>query len=192
MEGEIWKDIKGFEGIYQVSNLGRIKSFRSNKNYFYKDKKKFKILRGTIMNNGYRIVTLVSMTGKHSFCLVHRLVAEAFIPNPLNKKDVDHINTIRTDNKVSNLRWATRKENCMNPITYRRTCADRRKRAKRGRDNTNAKPIYQYNRDMNLIGSYISVREASEATGIKMRRIDHAARGEQTQAGGFIWKRTKI
>lgn len=192
MEEEIWKDIEGYEGIYQVSSLGKIKSFRNNRYSVFKEKGKYKILKGTKSKNGYRLVTLINKFGNANYRLVHRLVAQAFIPNPLNKRDVDHINTIRSDNRASNLRWATRRENCMNPITYYRICLDRKKRAKFGRNSPTARPIYQYDKNMKLIGSYISAREASEKTGIKMSKISHAARGEQTQAGGFIWRRNKI
>ena len=100
---EIWKDIKGFEGLYQISNLGRVKSL-VKKNHptesirkLSKDKK------------GYLRVNLLK-DGKNHTRKVHRLVAEAFIPNPKNKPSVDHINGIKDDNRVSNLRWFTYKE----------------------------------------------------------------------------------
>lgn len=102
---EEWKDIKGYEGLYQVSNEGRVFSIRKNK------------LLSPVKNkkSGYIQVSLNKNTH-----LVHRLVAEAFIPNTENKPVVDHINTIRTDNRIENLRWVTQKENNNNPITKKK------------------------------------------------------------------------
>lgn len=95
---ENWKDIKGYEGLYQVSDKGNIRNIKRNSN-----------LKPTPDADGYLRVSL-SKNNKGKTFKVHRLVAEAFIPNPENKPTVDHINTIRTDNRVSNLRWFTKKE----------------------------------------------------------------------------------
>ena len=110
MENEIWKDIRGYEGIYQVSNLGRVKSLerevmRSNGRITYL---KECILKPRI-RKGYLVLNL-SLKGKKKTFAVHRLVARAFIPNPENKPTVDHINENKLDNKLSNLRWATQEE----------------------------------------------------------------------------------
>ena len=106
---EVWKDIKGYEGHYQVSDMGNVRSLKRNKN-----------LKPSPSNHGYLLVDLYK-DGKRKMCKVHRLVAQTFIPNPENKPTVDHINTIKTDNRVSNLRWFTRKEQMMdNEITRER------------------------------------------------------------------------
>ncbi len=96
---EIWKEIDGFDGQYLISNLGRVKSIKSNK-----------ILSYSKHSRGYLKVCL-SFCGKSKKYYAHRLVAQAFIPNPDNKREVNHINGIKTDNSVKNLEWVTSKEN---------------------------------------------------------------------------------
>lgn len=96
MKQEIWKDVVGYEGLYQVSNFGRVRK-----------------IEPVIIGQGgsrYKSVWLKKNNEKN-FCSVHRLVAQAFIPNPENKKTVNHINGIKSDNRVDNLEWATYSEN---------------------------------------------------------------------------------
>lgn len=104
---EIWKPIDEFDNQYWVSNLGRVKSLKDPKNEV--------IMKQSTALYGYATVSLTK--GKNKTFRVHRLVAQAFISNPDNKPHVEHINTIRTDNRVENLRWATADENNKNPIT---------------------------------------------------------------------------
>lgn len=108
---EEWKTIDDYPN-YQVSNMGNVKSL----NYNHTGKEK--ILKQCKNSKGYLNVTLVNKDGKKNY-LVHRLVATAFILNskPKFKKQIDHINTDRTDNRVENLRWVTALENSNNPIT---------------------------------------------------------------------------
>ena len=98
--GEIWKDIPGYEGLYQVSNLGNVKSL-------FRYRRKLSI---QTQPNGYKAVVLYK-NGNKKFKLVHRLVAEAFIPNPYKKPAVNHLDENRGNNVVSNLEWVTNKEN---------------------------------------------------------------------------------
>lgn len=120
LPNEVWKDIPNYEGLYQVSNLGRVKSLQRLDS---KGRKvNLSIRKQTVGNVGYPVVSLYSKEGgkenSQLFC-IHRLVAETFIPNPENKPCIDHINTIKTDNRVENLRWVTYVENNNNPITKR-------------------------------------------------------------------------
>ncbi len=115
---EVWKDIAGFEGCYEVSNLGNVKSLeRRVLNNGGMQRRHEKILKAhSDKRQGHKMVMLCK-DGKTYPRLVHRLVAEAFIPNPDNKPVVDHIDTDATNNRVENLRWVTQQENCMNPLT---------------------------------------------------------------------------
>lgn len=121
---EEWRPVLGYEKLYDVSSCGRMRNKRTGY-----------LLRAQRCTNGYLMVFLYrpdSVTGKAvaRHVLIHRAVAEAFIPNPEKKEYVDHINTVRDDNCVSNLRWCTLVENHRNPITYARQCSSKRERAK--------------------------------------------------------------
>ena len=108
---EIWKNIEGYEGYYQISNLGQIRSLDRklwNGQAFHL--RKGKILKSFIRKNGYKNVVLSKNSQLKNF-MIHRLVAEIFISNPKNKKDVNHLNGIKIDNRVDNLEWCTRSEN---------------------------------------------------------------------------------
>ena len=110
---EEWRDIDGYEGLYKVSNTGKIKStdriLYMGKNYV-PSKVKGKLIKTRISKNGYVLVTLSSKSKTRHF-YVHRLVAETFIPNPENKREVNHIDTNKLNNDVSNLEWVTSSEN---------------------------------------------------------------------------------
>ena len=105
---QIWKDIEGYKGHYQISNYGNVRSL-----------KKDAFLRKCAYLKGYKIISLWK-NGIGKMFRVHRLVAAAFIPNPENKPCVDHIDGDRANNHADNLRWVTAKENCNNPITKSR------------------------------------------------------------------------
>lgn len=107
---EIWEQVVGYPR-YEVSNLGNVRGID------FMRTGRTQILLPKHNQGGYVVVGLCK-DGKRKDALVHILVAQAFIPNPENKPEVDHINCVRDDNRVENLRWATRSENCRNPITY--------------------------------------------------------------------------
>lgn len=105
IEGEIWKNLNNYPN-YSVSNLGRVR--------------KDDVILNQYTKNGYKTVSITNKEGKRKTISVHRLVGEAFIPNPENKPQIDHINTVRNDNRVENLRWVSVFENITNPITLKR------------------------------------------------------------------------
>lgn len=113
METEIWKDILGYEGLYQISNLGNIKSLErkviKGKGGLYTLPEK--ILKQRDNGNGY-LTVLLCKNGKYNHLYIHRLAAQAFIPNPDNLPQVNHINEIKTDNRVDNLEYCDTKYNC--------------------------------------------------------------------------------
>lgn len=117
LEGEIWKDVVGCEGFYMISNMARVKStYKKSANkitikVLYKDS----VVKQYLSTWGYPIVNLSTdvMRGQKS---VHRMMAIAFIPNPDNKPCVNHINGIKTDNRIENLEWVTYKENTKHAI----------------------------------------------------------------------------
>ena len=114
---ETWKPIKGYEGLYEVSSLGNVRSV--DRHLMFSDRCCFlkgKPRKPYYKSDGYLKVRLYK-NGQGKNYSVHRLVAEAFIPNPNDLPFIDHINTIRDDNKVENLQWCTQKENCNNPLT---------------------------------------------------------------------------
>jgi hypothetical protein len=112
---EIWRDIQGYEGYYKISNYGNIISYEKkywiklNNSYGIKKEIKMKL---RIKNNGYESITLYKNT-KKKYCLVHRLVAMTFIPNPENKPQINHIDGNKQNNHVNNLEWCTLSENVL-------------------------------------------------------------------------------
>lgn len=177
---EIWKDIKGYEGIYQVSNMGKIKSverYMLNRwgNGFKRWREKIK--KQTLSKNGYYTVIL-STNGNYKTYFTHRLVAEAFIPNPENKPCIDHINTDRTDNRVENLRWVTHKENQNNPLT----------KIKMKRNKSKAKPIIQLTKTNELVRKWESASQVQRDLGYSKSAISSCCRGAKSKtAYGYKW-----
>lgn len=171
---EIWKPVVGYEGLYKVSNLGKVKAIKWHRGNEEKEIKPYTTYKGYLRLR-------LCKNGKGKQFQIHRLVAEAFIPNPENKPYIDHINTDRTDNRVENLRWVTNKENCNNPIS-------KQNYSKSNKDKT-AVSILQFDKNMKFIKKWESMTDAETTLGIKSRLSDYCSEkyGRKT-AGGFIWR----
>lgn len=175
---EIWKDIKGYEGLYQVSNKGRVWSTYTNK-----------CLKPRLMENGYYQVWLTAKNGKLKREKVHRLVAIAFIPNENNFPQVNHKDEDKLNNCVENLEWCDLKYNC----NYR-TRNERMIKTKREKYNWKPKRrrktwIEQYDLNGNLIKKYDMARTAARELGIDESSICACTKGKYNSAGGYKWIR---
>lgn len=157
---EIWKDIEGYDGFYQVSNLGRVKSVKS------------KYLRKlNLTHDGYCKINLSSNGETHWF-RVHRLVAQAFIPNPENKPEVNHIDEDKTNNNVDNLEWVTRKENANHGTLYTRL------------SKINGKPVICVESGV----TYDSISQCARLMNIQQSSISQMLSGKRKSAGGYTFK----
>jgi len=166
---EIWKDIKGYEGLYQVSNLGNVKSFH---------KEKERLLKFGINNKGYYVVNLYKENNATTK-KVHRLVAETFIANLYNLPIINHKDENKLNNNVINLEWCDNKYN----LNYGNTKLNMINASKK-----RMKAIIQFDINNNEIAKYNSIREASRKTNINRWDISNCAKGKQKSAKGFIWR----
>lgn len=187
MENEIWKDITGFEGYYQIGNLGSIKSIdriiptRRGVGKFIAGK----ILKPHLGTNGYLYVNL-SKNGIHYTKTIHSILSNEFIPNPENKPEVNHKDGIKHHSYESNLEWCTHSENGLH--AYRMGLSTSPNKGKFGSLNHRSKRIIQLNLNGTKIESFGSVREANRVTKISNGHISECANGIRMSAGGFIWK----
>lgn len=189
---EIWKDIEGYEGLYQVSNLGRVKSLE--RQVWKKRQQCYLRVRGRIKQQavscwGYWLVSL-SANGVNKYHSVHRLVAQAFVPNPENKPDIDHINTIKTDNRAENLRWVTKKENSNNPLTLKHMSNGQKlkgnKYCKFGKDHPNSIPIVQLTKEGEFVKEWACAADAWRE-GYSYKHISACLRKIRKTANGCLW-----
>lgn len=182
---EEWRDISGYEGIYQVSSLGRIKSLERDvdKNHNNSiEHVKAKIRRQHTTKDGYLRVSLCKK-GIHKWFFVHRLVIQAFVGERPEGKVVDHINAVRTDNRLVNLRYCTPKENMSNPITKQKLSevmdVVNKKRSK---------VVFQYSIKNEFIKEWANTQEIVRELKLDQSDISKCCRGLKEKVGGYIWK----
>lgn len=173
---EIWKDIEGYEGYYQVSNLARVKSLsriintKNGKIFHVKEM----IIKPILQCTGYYSFNLCK-SKKRETCNLHRLVAIAFIPNPLNLSQVNHRDEIKTNNSIENLEWCDR--------SYNRnygTCQERI-------TNKQRKTLLQMNLNGEQIKEWYSLNSAGRS-GFSASKISNCCNGLRKTHKGFIWK----
>ena len=178
---EEWRDVVDYEGRYQVSSLGRVKSLE--RTIIKKDGRKHtvkeRILKPGMGRCGYLSVVLCA-GGKPKTLNVHRLVCEAFHENTDNKPQVNHINEIKTDNRACNLEWTTARENS--------NFGTRNERMAKGIAKALSKPLGQYTRDGELVKIWPSAIEVQRQVGFSQGNISQVANGKRKQAYGCIWK----
>jgi hypothetical protein len=155
---EEWKDIVRYEGYYQVSNLGKVKSLGNEFS------RKERLLKPSLQSKGYLTVVL-QKNGIRNMVLVHRLVAEYFVSNPLNKPQVNHINGVKTDNNIENLEWVSHRENLDHAIKNNLTL--------KGEENRNSKlKDVDVVKIHSLLQKGITTKELSESYNVSYSTID--------------------
>ena len=188
---EKWKDVVGYEGIYQVSNLGNIKSL--DRVVELKSKNQFTGFTTLRLTKGKNISKVVNTKGYYQIALykngvmknklLHRLIAEAFIPNPENKPTVNHIDGNKLNDNLENLEWATSKEQTQHAIkklnfksVISKQCRDRQKELHQRKVRRSDGVIFN------------SIKEASMGNDLVRRHISEVCKGKRKSTGGYSWE----
>lgn len=183
---EEWKDIEGYEGLYQISNLGRVKSLeriveRIGKGKILVNER----IRNVTNCRGYLQVKLFK-NKKYRMFFVHRLVAQAFIPNPNNYPEVNHKDENKENNRVDNLEWCTTEYNCNYGTRNERTSANMKGVHINRKDQS--KEVIQYDLDGNEIDRFPSIGELKRLFNYADSNIISCCKGKHKTAYGYIWR----
>lgn len=184
---EIWRPVVGYEGYYEVSNFGYVRSLDRYANIGYSSKR-LKIgrrLKAWVGNNGYYMVSL-SKNNKVKKHTVHRLVAEAFIPNPNNYPVINHRDENRLNNFVKNIEWCTQKYNMEYSNVIEKGIE---KQCWKKANEVTSKPVIQYTKDGKFVAEFESVNEAQRKTGVNISQISKVCTNKKgyKSAGGYKW-----
>lgn len=171
---ETWLPVKDYEGLYEISNLGNIRSLKRHST-------SGKVLTPSMSRKrkGYLQVTL-SKNDVHETKTIHRMVAKAFIPNPNELQEVNHKDGNKLNNCAENLEWVTREENTEHAIKMGL-------RKPMFNNPLRSFPVNQYSLDDKFIKSYPSMREAERQTGVRHKAISECCTGKNKSAGGYKW-----
>lgn len=193
---EIWLPIKGFEGLYEVSSFGRVRSLN------YHRTGQTRILVPAQKKNGYLQVALWK-NGKGNYYLIHRLVAEAFIPNWFEDSQVNHIDEDKTNNHVDNLEWCDAKYNVNygTAIERMKLCnggmfkkgnklseETQRKITEKITNGKCSKAVLQYTKTGEFIREFPSMQEVERKLGISNSKVCCVCKGKRNSAGGYVWR----
>ena len=178
---EIWKDIEGYEGLYQISNFGRVKSLDR---YVKSRWGNYRLLNGKLIKgyknkNGYCLITLWNKQISKTY-LLHRLVAETFLSNPDNLPQINHKDENKSNNQVENLEWCTAKYNSNYGTHVERSTAPKRK------------TVYQYSIDGQFIREWSSSMEIQRQLSFSQAHITDCCNGKRKTAYGYKWSYTKL
>lgn len=178
---EIWKDILNYEGLYQVSNLGRVKSLKklswNGYSYITKPERILKLSN----SKGYKFVRLYKDKVAKNYT-IHRLVAIAFIENKNNYKEVNHIDGNKLNNNATNLEWCTKSHNIKH--AYRTGL----NKARIGKNNEQSKKVIQYDKNMNKIKIWECISDIERKLKIDHSTVIRCAKHKQKTAGGYKWE----
>lgn len=183
---EIWKDVPGYEGYYQISNRGSIKSIKriihrvDGECNFINER----ILKQKKVGSGYLAVILSKNANKRTEYL-HRLVAISFLNRAEHQTDVNHIDGTKTNNHVNNLEWCSKSENSIHAFKNKLNIPPK---PMIGADHKSSKAVIQLDFTGNTICEYVSTIEASKKTGVYASGVSRACCGKLKSAGGYLWK----